>query len=104
MMYGRGVRDRDSGDSALLSLAAGNENWTTGKKAGLAPAQAQPRLGHLGERVLGPRGLSASITPRGSPTYLPAPAPTPSCVHNSSVVPGMRSTTLLLDDQSTDPP
>lgn len=68
MMYGRGVRDRDSGDSALLSLAGGNENWTTGKKAGLAPAQAQPQLGHLGERVLGPQGPSTSITPIGSPT------------------------------------
>lgn len=66
LVYGRRVRDRDSGDSGLLSLAGGNENWTTGKKAGLA--QAQPWLGHLGEPVLGPHGLSINIAPIRSAT------------------------------------
>lgn len=67
-MYGRRVRDRDSGDSALPSPAGGNEKWTTGQKAGLAQAQAQPRLGHLGEPVLRPHGLGTNIAPEGSPT------------------------------------
>lgn len=60
-IYRQEVRDRAPDDSDLLSLPGGNGNWATGEKVGLA--QAQPRLGHLGEPILGPCGLGASITP-----------------------------------------